>query len=243
MALDAATGAERWRAERPSEVTSWATPLVVEVEGRAQVVVPATGKSRGYDLATGEELWTLGGMTVNTIPTPLALGSVVYLASGYRGQVVQAIDLAKAKGDLADSEALLWTHERHTPYVPSAVLDGERLCFIKQFKNIYTCLDAASGEVRFTEQRLPGISNVYASPVVAAGRIYVIGRDGAAVVLRAGDSFEVLAENQLDDDFDASPAIAGKELFLRGRRYLYKIAAQEDAKPAESLDGDRFTGR
>ncbi len=135
VALDAATGKERWRTERPGEVTSWATPLVVEVGGKPQVVVPATGKSRGYDLATGEELWSLGGMTVNTIPTPLAHGSVVYLMSGYRGQMVQAIDLAQASGELESSAALLWTHERHTPYVPSAVLDGERLCFIKHFKN------------------------------------------------------------------------------------------------------------
>lgn len=245
VALDTTNGEERWRVERPDEVTSWATPVVVEVAGRRQVVVPGTGHSRGYDLASGEELWRVSGMTVNSIPTPVVRGTVVYLTSGYRGQVMQAIDLAKATGDLAGgdagpSEALLWTHDRHTPYVPSPVLADGRICFLKHFKNIYTCLDATRGEVLFTEQRLPGITNVYASPVHAAGRIYVFGRDGAAVVLKAGDTLEVLAENQLDDGFDASPAVVGDELVVRGRKHLYAIA--HTPTPAAEPSADETTG-
>lgn len=234
VALDARTGAERWRTERPGEVTSWSTPLIVEHDGEMQVVVPATGFSRGYSLATGKELWRASGMTVNTIPAPVHREGVVYLGSGYRGNMVQAIDLAMAAMEAASDEAtsgeltlgkgIRWQHERHTPYVPSLLLDDHRLYFVKHFKNIVTALDARSGEVLFTEKRLPGISNVYASPVAAAGRLYFLGRDGNAVVLKSGDTFEVLAENQLDESFDASPAISGGDLFLRGHHHLYRIS-------------------
>ncbi len=228
VALDAETGAERWRTDRPGEVTSWSTPLIVEHDGRMQVVVPATGFTRGYSLATGEELWRASGMTVNTIPAPVYGDGVVYVGSGYRGNRVQAIDLSQASGELALGRGIRWQHERHTPYIPSLLLDDYRLYFVKHFRNVVTALDARSGEVLFTEHRLPGISNVYASPVAAAGRVYFLGREGHAVVLKAGDTFEVLAENQLDESFDASPAISGKDLFLRGHHHLYRI--REDGK-------------
>ena len=70
-------------------------------------------------------------------------------------------------------------------------------------------------------ERLEGISGVYASPVAADGRVYVAGRDGTVVVLKEGPKVEVLATNRLDDGFDASPALVGDRLFLRGRSSLY----------------------
>lgn len=238
VALDAQTGTQRWRTERPDEVTSWSTPLIVEHDGQLQVVVAATGFSRGYALATGQELWRASGMTVNTIPAPVHRSGVVYLGSGYSGNMVQAIDLAAASGELAPGKGILWQHERHTPYVPSLLLDGHRLYFVKHFKNIVTALDARNGEVLFTEQRLPGIHNVYASPVAAGGRLYFLGREGHAVVLKGGDRFEVLAENQLDESFDASPAIAGKDLFLRGHHHLYRICEETSAPSVAGSTGE-----
>ncbi len=224
VGLDAATGEERWRRPRLEEPTSWATPLIVTHGGRPQVIVPATGKSRGYDLATGEEIWNAGGMTVNVIPTPVHRNGVVYLMSGYRGNMAQAVELGKARGELSEGDGIRWSHDRHTPYVPSPILYDDRLYFLKRFSNVLTSLDAGSGEVIFTEQRLEGVDNVYASPVGAAGRIYVVGREGSTVVFRHDDELEVLATNELDDGFEASPAIVGDEIFLRGRKYLYAIS-------------------
>lgn len=224
-ALHANTGEEIWRTPRPEEVTSWATPLIVEHGGRKQVIVPATGKSRGYDLETGKEIWSLGGMTVNTIPSPVHRQGTVYLTSGYRGNMLQAVSLAKARGDLEGTEAVLWSHDRHTPYVPSTLLYDDKLYFLKHFRNILSCLDAETGAVLYTEKRLEGITNVYASPVGAAGRIYIVARDGKAIVLAHGAEYKVLATNELDDRFDSSPAIAGDEIYLRGHKYLYAIAA------------------
>ncbi len=221
-ALDKKTGHEKWRTERPGEVTSWSTPLVVEHDGRTQIIVSSTGFSRGYDFATGEEIWRLSGMTVNAIPTPVHHDGTVYLASGYRGNMLQAVDLSLAKGDLEGSAAVRWQYERDTPYVASVLLHDGQLYFVKHFRNIFTSLDAATGEPLFTE-RLPTIRNVYASPLAAAGRIYIFGRGGEALVLKAGKSLEVLAENTLDDGIDATPAIVGPMMYVRGRHALYAL--------------------
>ncbi len=236
VALDSRNGKEKWRTARPDEVTSWSTPLVVESGGRLQVVVAATGRSRGYDFQTGEELWSATGMTVNTIPTPVHRDGIIYLTSGYRGNLMQAVDLAKAKGAINGTEAIAWTFDRHTPYVPSPVLVQDRICFLKHFRNIFTCLDAKTGEVVYTEKRLEGITNVYASPVVAAGRIYIFAKDGKAIVLDGGREYKVLATNALEDAVNASPAIAGDEIFVRSDRYLYAISAASPVAASGSVE-------
>ena len=226
VALDKATGEELWRTERPGEVSSWTTPLVVERPEGDQIVISSTGYSRGYDFETGTEIWRLSGMTVNDIPTPVHRDGIVYLASGYRGNMLQAVDLARAKGDLEGTDAVRWQYERDTPYVASVLVVEDQLYFIKHLRNIFSSLDAETGEHHYTT-RLPGIRNVYASPISAAGRIYVFDRGGAAVVLEHGKEFKVLAQNELDDGIDATPALVGNEMYVRGRRYLYAISNGE----------------
>jgi outer membrane protein assembly factor BamB len=224
VALDAATGKERWRTARPGEVTSWATPLIVAHGPGRQVVVPATGRSRGYDLETGSELWSVGGMTVNTIPTPTHRDGVVYLTSGYRGAMLQAVALERARGSLEESDALVWTYERDTPYVPSPLLYDDAIYFLKNFKNILTVLDARTGQPRSEAQRLPELGDIWASPVGAAGRVYVFDRGGKALVLRHGAGLDVLATNALDGDVDATPALVDREMWVRTRTHLYCLA-------------------
>jgi outer membrane protein assembly factor BamB len=229
VALDARSGEELWRTDRPGEVTTWATPLVVDDGTGTQVILPGTGKSRGYDLESGKELWSLAGMTVNTIPSPVLVDGFVFLASGYRGNMVQAVDLAAARrlgGDLAGKKALIWSHEKHTPYVPSVVVDGGLVYFIKHFKNILSCLDARTGEVKF-EERIEGLTNVWSSLAVADGRLYVVGRDGKTAVLRVAPEYELLALNEVDDRIDASPVFVGNRLYLRGRERLYALEVSE----------------
>ncbi len=227
VALNRDDGSERWRTARDN-VTSWSTPLIVDVKGKPQVIVAATGESRGYDLATGEVVWSLGGMTVNSIPTPMEHDGLVYLMSGYRGTMLQAVRLKQARGQLDnESKAVAWSYEQDTPYVPSGLLYDGRVWFLKHFKGILSVLDARSGKPVFVRQRLDELSGVYASIVGAADRVYIVGRAGTAYVLRNGDSFEVLAKNKLDDHFDASPAVVGRDLYLRGRKHLYCISEAE----------------
>jgi outer membrane protein assembly factor BamB len=224
VALDKRTGKELWRKER-DEPTTWTTPLIIEHEGRAQVIVSATNRIRSYDLKTGEIIWECGGMTTNAIPTPIARDGVLYATSGFRGAAFFAIKLGRT-GDLTGTDAILWQHNKGTPYVPSPVLtEGGRLYFFSGNTGTLSCLDSKTGKVHFESLRVNELlGGVYASPVSAAGRVYLVGRDGKAVVIEDADEFKVLATNAVDDRIDASPAIVGKELYLRGHQHLYCIA-------------------
>jgi outer membrane protein assembly factor BamB len=143
--------------------------------------------------------------------------------SGFQGNAVLAIKLGRT-GDLTGTDAISWTYKKSTPYVPSPLLYGGKLYFFASNNGILSCLDAKSGEVLINAERVEALQGVYASLVGAAGRIYLTGRNGATVVSKQSDKFDVLATNRLEEKFDASPAIAGRELFLRGREYLYCIA-------------------
>jgi outer membrane protein assembly factor BamB len=222
--LDARTGKTRWKAER-DEKSSWNTPLVVEHKGKFQVVLNGTTRVRGYDLETGEELWRCGGMTVNAIPSPVTAGGVLYCMSGYRGAAAFALPL-DARGDVTEGDKVLWRYNQGTPYVPSPLLLGDRLYFTSANNALLTILDIKTGKPVLDRARLPGQKSFYASPIAAAGRVYLVDRDGTTVVLKQGDKLEVLAINRLKDPIDASPAAAGKQLFLRGEKYLYCIEAK-----------------
>jgi outer membrane protein assembly factor BamB len=222
VALDAGSGRELWRRER-DEITSWSTPLVVADGGTPQVVVNATGRTRGYDLGTGETIWEAAGMTVNTIPSPVYGDGMVFVTSGFRGNALQAIRLASERGDITDGDAIVWSYDRDTPYVPSPLLHDGIFYMLKHNSGILSAFDAATGKLHYGPERLP-IDGAYASPVAASDRIYIAGRKGTTVVLAAGPELEVIAENRLDDGFDASPALAGNDLLLRGRTHLYCLA-------------------
>ncbi len=223
VALDKKTGRELWRQKR-EEGTSWASPLVVEHGGKTQIVTSASNKVRSYDAARGELLWETPGMTANAIPTPVHKDGVVFLTSGFRGNALLAVKLDEAKGDIQASPAIAWKLDRDTPYVPSPLLYGNELYFLKGNNGLVTCLDTKTGERLYGPERLEGVPNVYASPVGAGGRVYVAGREGATAVLEAGRTFKLLATNTLEDGFDASPVAVDKELYLRGQKYLYRIS-------------------
>ncbi|MEE2965538.1 MAG: PQQ-binding-like beta-propeller repeat protein [Acidobacteriota bacterium] len=223
VALDKSTGVERWRANR-DEIDTWATPLIVEHDGRAQVIAPAMDRVYGYDLETGEIVWQSRGTTMNAIPSPVHADGIVYVMSGYRGSNLQAIRLSDARGDIAGTDAILWQLDRDTPYVPSPLLYGNALYVIKSNDGILSVFDPVTGTPHYQLQRLAGVPNIFASPVGAAGRVYIAGRDGTTLVIAHGPRYEVVASNTLDDGFDASPAIVGDELYLRGAQFLYKIA-------------------
>lgn len=222
VAFDKATGRELWRTPR-DEDTSWSTPLILEHGGKAQVIVSATRKIRSYDLETGKQIWECGGMTANAIPTPVADKDMVYIMSGFRGNNLLAIKLGRT-GDLTGTDAIAWSHQKSTPYVPSPLLHQGKLYFFSDRVNIVSCFDSKTGKADYEAQRVEGLQGVYASPVAAKDRVYLVGRNGATAVIRAGEKFEVLATNKLDEKFDASPALAGNELFLRGHEHLYCLA-------------------
>ena len=219
--LNAATGETLWRKTR-DEDNAWATPLVLEHSGRTQVITAASDFVRSYDLDSGEIIWQCSGLTGNVTPCPVVDGDFVICMSGYQGHAAVAIPLTET-GNISGSEKLRWTTDRGTPYIPSPLLYDGLLYINQSNQGILRCLDSKTGEVVFGPERLNGVSNIYASPVGAAQRVYIPGRDGATFVLKHSGTFEPIATNQLDERFNASPAVVGRNLFLRGEQHWYCI--------------------
>jgi len=221
-ALDKTTGKELWKQPR-EEHTSWATPLIVEYQGKPQVITSATGKIRSYDLASGKVIWECGGLTRNVIPSPVTDHEYAYCVSGFQGNAAMAIKLS-AKGDITGKDDVVWTLKKSTPYVPSPLLYQGKLWYFSKNDGILTSVESKTGKVLIDAERLEEIPNVYASPLGADGRVYLVGRNGTTVVLKNSDKLEKLSVNKLDEKIDASPVASGKDLYLRGRQSLYCIA-------------------
>ncbi|MGB0579131.1 MAG: PQQ-binding-like beta-propeller repeat protein [Limisphaerales bacterium] len=228
--LDAKTGKTLWKKER-DESNTWATPAIVKHSGHTQVITPGSNKIRSYDLHTGELIWQCGGLTGNAIPCPLIEGDTVICMTGYKGHKAMAIKL-DSKGDVTGSDQVVWSVGRGTPYIPSPLQYDGLIWFNQSNQSMWTCVDSKTGEVYLDRERLPGVFNIYASPVGADGRIFVTARNGITLVLKRDKEFKLIARNRLDDDVNASPALAGDQLFLRGRNFLYCLSNKGgDKKP------------
>ncbi len=222
VVLDANTGETIWQKDR-EEISSWATPLVIEHAGRTQVITSASNKVRSYNLADGSIFWECGGQVGNVTPCPVADQDRVYCMSGYNGSICQAISLL-AKGDVTGSDQIAWSLDRGTPYVPSPLLFDGLLYFNQSNDGILTCVDAETGKTLIERTRMPEVGRIYASAVGADNRCYFVSRDGATLVIEKGPQFKVLSTNRLPEGVDASPAIVGNQLFLRGDQHLFCIS-------------------
>ncbi len=222
-AFEKRTGQQLWKTPR-DEKTSWSTPLIVEVDGKPQVVVSATKRVRGYDLATGVMIWECAGLTDNVVSSPVFTRGMLIAGNSYYSQAMLGIHLAGAKGDITATTNVVWKLNRLTPYVSSPLLYGDTLYHIRHNQNILVRLDPMTGEFRGEPLRLDGIRDfIFASPVGAAGRIYITARDGTTVVLRHDNTNAPLAVNHLDDSFSASAAVVDREIYLRGEKFLYCV--------------------
>jgi outer membrane protein assembly factor BamB len=222
VALDAATGEERWRTAR-AKGTSWTTPILVKSGGKEELVVGGA-RITAYDPATGAELWHHGEAgRGGAIASPVALDELVVFALGGRGAgEARAVVVQPAGAEAADP--LLWSAKVDAPHVPSPLAYDGKVYLLKQDSGMLSVLDPTSGKLEYGPERLEGVADVYASLVATEGRLYVAGRDGTVEVLSAWPEIGTIGVNHLEDGFDASPAIAGDELFLRGLANLYCIA-------------------
>jgi len=223
-AFDKQTGKILWKVSR-DEKTSWSTPLVVEHEGKPQVIVSATKRVRGYDLSTGTQLWECAGLTDNVVASPVYYDGLVIAGNSYYSQAMLAIRLAGAKGDITGTDKIVWKLNRLSPYVSSPLLYDDTLYVVRHNQNVLSRFDPTTGIPRGEPLRLDDIKDfIFSSPTGAAGRIYVTGRDGTTVVLRHDRENAALSVNHLEDTFSASPAVADREFYLRGEHFLYCIA-------------------
>lgn len=223
VALDKKTGNELWHRDR-DEDTSWSSPIIIELDGKKQVVVCGTNRVRGYDLHTGEILWHCGGMSSNIVATPVYADGVLYVGSSYEKKALMAIALKNARGDLTNSKHVLWSRTRGTPYVPSMLLYDEALYFLTHYQSVLTRVHGPTGKDSPGPIRLGSLGNIYASPVGANGHVYVTDLSGTTEVITHTEIPRTIAVNRLDDTVNSSLAIVGNEILIRGEKQLYCIA-------------------
>ena len=234
VALDKKTGKTVWRTDRSIDFKdlgpdgkpqaegdyrkAFSTPHIVTVAGTPVMISIGSKATYGYDPVTGKELWRIEERTSHSGSTrPVAGGGLVFYPSGFAAGHVLAVR-PDGRGDVTDTH-VVWRVTRGAPNKPSLLLVNDLLFMIGD-TGIATCLDARTGEEVWRSRVQGGYS---ASPVSAAGRIYLFSEEGKATVLEAGREFKVLAENFLDGGFMASPAIDGSALYLRTRTHLYRI--------------------
>jgi outer membrane protein assembly factor BamB len=224
-ALDKHTGQTVWATDRPPMTTpvavyrkAFSTPLVIEHQGREQLVIPGAQWMAAYDPATGRELWRVDtGPTFSNSARPVYGHGLVFCGTAFGGSYLLAIR-PDGPGDVTRSH-VVWQTQRSVPRRSSPLLvDGD--LYMVADNGIATCLDAATGQERWTE-RLGGTFS--ASPVFAAGRIYLFSENGTTTVIQPGSPFRMLAANPLDGHIMATPAFDGRSLFLRTATHLYRI--------------------
>jgi len=222
VALNALTGQEKWRKSR-DEVSTWGTPLIVEAAGRTQVITSGSNRVRSYDLRNGDLIWECGGLGSNPIACPLTYDGLAIAMTGHQNPAGIAVPL-DSKGDITDTKNIAWKIEGTTSYVASPLLYDGTIYFPKSRNAILSSVDAKTGRYIISQERLPDMSSIYASPVGANARIYISSREGVTLVIKPSAQLEVIATNNLEETIDASPAIVGNDLIIRTDGHLYCIS-------------------
>ncbi len=232
-ALDAASGDEVWRTERPSTGqprSSWMTPLVWRNDLRTEIVTTGHGLVIAYDLQ-GKELWRAGGMAMPTA-SPIAANGVLFVGTGSQGDANRPFLAIKpgAAGDITlaanatSNEFILWSHPRASGYTPSALAHDGRVYLVHD-TGILLVLDARTGKQLY-KARVGGAGNTFsASPTAVGRRIYFLSEEGVTFVLDAADTYSELFRNDLAEMSLASPAVAGGSIYVRTEAKLYRIGS------------------
>jgi len=217
LALDKASGKERWLADRGSGRVAHSTPLIVAGPKGDELIINSSARIDAYNPANGELLWYAGSQRQTPVPSPVFHNGLIYLSRGYRNSDFMAIRPG-GQGDVSSS-AIVWRVSSGASYVPS-ILYYQGLIYVTNEVGIVTCVDADTGK-QVWRQRLGGI--FFASPVAGDGKIYMASETGETFVLKAGREPLILAQNNLDERLIASPAISNGKIFLRSDGTLFCI--------------------
>jgi outer membrane protein assembly factor BamB len=221
VALSAADGQVKWRTDRRSRAVkkfSFHTPLLIEVNGRRQVISAGSDVVSAYDPKTGDEIWRLRYEGYSVIPRPVYGHGLLYLATGYEKPSLIAVR-PDGKGDVTDTH-VAWRLTKNAPHTPSPLLVGDEL-YVVSDDGWASCLDAKTGDVHWSE-RLRG-AGFSASPLAAEGKVYFQNEAGVGFVVKAGTKYELLAKNDFKERTLASYAAADGALLIRTAQHLYRI--------------------
>jgi outer membrane protein assembly factor BamB len=229
-ALDAKTGKEIWTSKR-EEHSNWATPYIWENELRTELITPGTDKVRSYDL-DGNLLWEFTGMSSITIAVPFSKFGLLYISSGYVGDKHRPVYAIKpgAKGDISLKEGevcndhIVWYAPDTAPYNPTPVIYGDQY-YVLLDRGFFASYDAKTGKEVYGKQRIdPAAAAFTASPWAYNGKIFCLSEDGDTFVIKAGEDYEVIGKNSLEELCMSTPAIAQGKLLIRTGSKLYCIA-------------------
>ena len=213
VALDKKSGEVVWKAER-DELPSWGTPAIYPGKKRAELVTNGANFIRGYDPATGKELWRLSGSSKITAPTPVYSGDLILVASGRRPEA--PIFAIRPGG------AVVWQKQQRGPYMPTPLIYGKYL-YVLGNAGIFDCYAFKTGAEVY-RQRIPHQGSGFsASPVASDGKIFLPSEDGDIFVVKAGPQFELLGKNEMGEPLMATPAIAGGMLIVRTEHRLWAV--------------------
>jgi outer membrane protein assembly factor BamB len=228
-AMDTKSGEELWRTPR-TERSSWSTPFVWKTKNRTEVVCCGNGKARSYDVATGKQLWELGGLSGQANATPVVGGEMLFLGiGGMRGNRPLVAVRAGASGDITlkdgeqSNDGVAWYRKQAGPSMASPLYHDGYLYVLDQRGGMLSCYNGKTGEPAYSRERLQGARGFTSSPWAYDGKIFCLADDGQTFVIQAGPKFKLLNKNPLDEMCWSSPAVSGGALFLRGVDYLYCI--------------------
>jgi outer membrane protein assembly factor BamB len=236
IALDRKTGREAWRADGIDQ--AWNTPVVITVDGRDELIVSMKDWVKAYDPAAGTLLWQCEGINDYVCPGVVADDGIVYAIGGRPNQAVAV--RAGGTGDVTGTHKL-WKHGKISNNVSSPVYHDGHLYWAHDRRGELFCADANTGELVYKEVLSPSSPGFYASPVLAAGRIYYVAVNGSTYVVPASPKFELLAHNTLSDTsrFNASPAVSDGCLLLRSDTALHCIGAGKIGRVREGEQAGR----
>jgi outer membrane protein assembly factor BamB len=216
LALDAATGATKWKADRPG-ATSYSTPFVMEFAGGVELIVNSSEGMSGHSLTNGERLWYINETNRFPIPVATQRDGIIFTSRGYRSGPYMAIKPG-GKGDVAASH-VVWKVETGAPYI-SSIIEHNGLIYMMGDVGVANVVDAKTGQ-RVWQERLGGVYS--ASPIAGDGKVYFFSESGETLVLSAGRAPDVLSRNKLNARILGTPAISGGRLFIRSDNTLFAI--------------------
>jgi outer membrane protein assembly factor BamB len=217
-AFDARDGQILW--QRPRGVgSSWASPVVIEAAGKAQIITAAVPWVAAYALADGTELWRVEGLNGEITPSPIFAAGLVFAISP--SEKLFAIQPDGA-GDVTKTK-ILWSTEENVPDITSPASDGQFL-FTLTTPGIMTCFNAADGKKQWEHDFA---TEFHSSPAIAGWRVYLFGRKGTAIVVEAAAQFKEVFRVEMPDVFDASPAFLDGRIFLRGQSNVWCLGSVE----------------
>ncbi len=215
---------------------SYATPTLVTLEGKQQLIAPGAEVLFSYEPETGKELWRvdLQGWCWNVACRPVAYGGLVYVTTGIAKELMAI--RPNGRGNVTESH-VSWTHRKSVPNMSSPLLADGRLYMVTDSGGIVTSMDARTGE-QIWRNRLRPSGDHWASPLLANGKIYFSSKTGDVTVIEAGKEYRGVASNRLDASFIASPAVAGNSLVLRSTTHLYCLEKGYE-RSAEEVAAER----